>query len=92
METPEGMVEANVITIGPSGAFIRCEKPLPPGEVFHLTMTGPDNEAVAATAKVVWSNVNVPSDKVVNRGMGVRFMKMSDRHIQLVRKIFEEPN
>jgi hypothetical protein len=51
---------------------------------------GPDNEPMKATAQVVWSNANVPEEKVINRGMGIRFIKMSDRHIQLVRQIFQE--
>jgi hypothetical protein len=54
-----------------------------------MTMIGPDNEPVIATAQVVWSNVNVPEEKVINLGMGVRFIKMSDRHIQLVKQIFQ---
>jgi hypothetical protein len=53
-------------------------------------MTGPNNEPVAATAEVAWSNINVPDEKVINRGMGVRFIKMSERHIQLVRQILKE--
>ena len=59
------------------------------GEI-HLTMTGPHSEPLTATAEVIGSNVNVPNEKVINREMGVRFIKMSDRHIQLVRQIFEE--
>jgi hypothetical protein len=55
-------------------------------------MIGPNNEPVVATAQVVWSNVNVPDEKVINRGMGVRFIKMSDRHIQLVGQILKESN
>jgi hypothetical protein len=47
---------------------------------------------VIATAQVVWSNVNVPDEKVINRGMGVRFIKMSDRHIQFVGQILQESN
>ena len=90
METPDGTIAADAKNISLSGAFICCEKPLPLGEVFRLTMTGPDNEPFTATAKVVWSNVNVPEDRVINRGMGVRFIKMSDRHLRLVRQILEE--
>ena len=90
METPEGTVEARVNNISLSGAFVCFEKPLPVGEVFHLTIIGPDNEPIAATAQVVWSNVNVPDEKVVNRGMGVRFLQRSERHIQLVRQLFRE--
>lgn len=90
METSDGIVEAEIKNISLGGGFICCKKPLPLEKVFPLTMIGPDNEHVIATAKVVWSNVNVPNDKVINRGMGVRFIKMSDRHIQLVRQIFQE--
>jgi c-di-GMP-binding flagellar brake protein YcgR len=90
METSNGTIVAEVKDISLSGAFICCKQPVPIGEVFHLTMTGSDNEPVTATAEVVWSNVNVPNEKVINRGMGVRFIKMSDRHIQLVRQIFKE--
>ncbi|MEI9477910.1 MAG: PilZ domain-containing protein [Deltaproteobacteria bacterium] len=90
MQTPDGTIAADAKNISLSGAFICCEKPLPLGEVFRLTMTGPDNDPVMATAKVVWSNVNVPEEKVINRGMGVRFIKMSDRHLRLVRQIFQE--
>jgi uncharacterized protein (TIGR02266 family) len=87
METSTGIVIARIKNISLGGAFICCEKPLPIGEMFSLTMTGPDNELIPATAQVVWSNVGVPSEKVINRGMGVRFLNMSDKHIQLVRHI-----
>lgn len=90
METAGGTIDAEVKNISIGGAFICCKNPLPLGEIFRLTMTGPDNELVAATAAVVWSNTNVPEDKVINRGMGIRFIKMSDKHIQLVRQIFQE--
>jgi hypothetical protein len=90
METPDGTIRAEAKNISVSGAFICCEKPLPIGEMFRLTMTGPDEEPVIAIAKVTWSNVNVPEDKVINRGMGVRFINMSDRHIRLVRQMFQE--
>ena len=90
METPDGMINAEIKNISLGGAFICCKKPLPIGQVFPLTMIGPDNEPVMATAEVAWSNINVPNEKVINRGMGVRFIKMSDRHIQLVRQLFQE--
>ena len=90
METSGGTVVGEVKNISLGGAFICCKKPLPLREVFRLTMSGPDNEPVMATAQVVWSNANVPKEKVINRGMGVRFINMSDRHIQLVRQIFQQ--
>lgn len=90
METSDGIVEAEVKNISLGGAFICCERPLLVGEVFHLTMMVPDNEPIEATAKAVWSNVHIPKEKVIYRGMGVQFIKMSDRHIQFVRGIFNE--
>jgi uncharacterized protein (TIGR02266 family) len=88
IETPEGTIDAEVKNISLGGAFIGCKKPLPIGQFFSLTMTAPNNEPVTATAEVVWSNENFPEDKVVNRGMGVRFIKMSERHLQIVRQLF----
>jgi len=90
MKTSMGIVPAKVTNISLGGAFIGCKKPLPVGEVFQMTMTGPDNELVPATAEVVWSNASLPEDKVVNRGMGVRFLKLSDKHIHIVRRLFPE--
>jgi uncharacterized protein (TIGR02266 family) len=88
IETPEGTIDAEVKNISLGGAFIGCKKPLPIGQFFSLTMTAPNNEPVIATAEVVWSNENFPEEKVVNRGMGVRFIKMSERHLQIVRQLF----
>ena len=90
MEASDGTVNREINNISLGGAFICCEKPLPIRETFHPTMTGPDQEPVAATAEVVWLNVHFPDAKVIHRGMGVRFIKMSDRHIRLVRQVFKE--
>jgi hypothetical protein len=54
-----------------------------------MIMIGPENEPVLATAQVAWSNASMPEEKVINRGMGVRFINMSDRHIQLVKQLFQ---
>jgi hypothetical protein len=90
MENVDGIIELKVRNISLGGAFICCKKPLSIGKFFNLTMMGPGNEPLKATAQVVWSNANVPDEKVINRGMGVRFTQMSDRHIQLVKQIFQE--
>ena len=44
----------------------------------------PDQGALPLTAGLVWSNANVPRDKVVNRGMGIRFMKNEEKERQLL--------
>jgi uncharacterized protein (TIGR02266 family) len=90
MDTPDGTVDAEVNNISLGGAFISCEKPLPVGHIFSLTLICPDNEPITATAQVVWSNANMPEKSVINRGMGVRFIKMSERHLQIVRGLFKK--
>jgi len=90
METAEGAIELKVKNISLGGAFLCCKKPLPLERIFSLSIMGPNNEPMEATAQVVWSNANVPEEKVVNRGMGVRFLRMSDKHIQLVRQTCQE--
>jgi len=89
IETAYGTIAAEVKNISLGGAFICCKKPLQLRKVFRMTMIGPENEPVLATAQVAWSNANMPEGKVINRGMGVRFINMSDRHIQLVRQLFQ---
>jgi hypothetical protein len=87
IETTYGTIAAELKNISLGGAFICCKKPLQLRKVFRMTIIGPENEPLIATAQVAWSNANMPEEKVINRGMGVRFINMSDRHIQLVRQI-----
>jgi len=90
IETIYGTIAGEVRNIGLGGAFICCKKPLQLRKIFRMTMIGPENEPLLVTAQVAWSNANMPEEKVVNRGMGVRFINMSDRHLQLVRQICQE--
>ena len=89
IETAYGIIAAEIKNISLGGAFICCKKPLQLRKVFRMTMIGPENERVLATAQVAWSNANMPEEMVVNRGMGVRFINMSERHIRLVSQIFQ---
>ena len=48
------------------GAFINCEKPLSPGEIFNISIHIQDRaKSLPAKAQVVWSS---------SSGMGVRFL------------------
>jgi Tfp pilus assembly protein PilZ len=90
IETIYGTITAEVKNISLGGAFICCKKPLQLRKIFRMTMIGPENEPLLVTAQVAWSNANMPEEKVVNRGMGVRFINMSERHLQLVKQICRE--
>ncbi len=87
IETAYAMIAAEVKNISLGGAFIACSKPLRLKKIFNMTIMCPGGESLPFTAQVVWSNANMPEDKVVNRGMGVRFINLSDRHIQLLRQV-----
>ena len=36
----------------------------------------PGGEPLALAAEVVWSNASVPPERVVHRGMGIRFIQL----------------
>ena len=86
IETAQGSKDGMTKDVSLGGAFISCSEPLPLGEIFPLTINAPGHEAKTVTAEVVWSNINVPEDKVVNRGMGIRFVQISDE----IRKYLNE--
>ena len=73
IETAEGTMNAETRDISVGGAFISCRTPLPLKEQFPLTITLPHGGSLALFAEVVWSNVSIPHEKIVHRGMGIRF-------------------
>jgi uncharacterized protein (TIGR02266 family) len=78
MKTSQGTIEAETENISLGGAFICCHKPLPLGENFRLTIDCPNRDPLTVNAEVVWSNINVPDEKIVNRGMGIRFIQVTE--------------
>jgi uncharacterized protein (TIGR02266 family) len=76
MRTSQGTIEAETKNISLGGAFICCRQPLSLGENFGLTIEAPDHQPLTVNAEVVWSNINVPDDRIVNRGMGIRFLQI----------------
>jgi len=82
METPEGTVTAETRHVSISGAFIVCQKPLPLNERFRIAIAISKQKQVSMNALVVWSNSNVPDDKIVNRGMGIKFINISKEDLK----------
>jgi hypothetical protein len=77
METSLGKIKAETRHISISGAFIACREPLPLTEQFRITIIISKEKQISINAEVVWSNINIPEDKVVNRGMGIKFVNNS---------------
>ena len=82
-----GILHGETRDISPQGAFISCRKPLNLNEVFDMVVDVPE-KSLNVKAEVVWSNIHGPDDTITPRGMGVRFVKISqeDRRI-IARKL-----
>jgi hypothetical protein len=70
--------EGEIANISLGGAFIQCKEPLSLNETFSIAINIPDRQPIPAKVQVVWSNSSIPDDKVVRRGMGVRFLEIAD--------------
>lgn len=77
IETSQGTIEGETINISLGGAFICCQRPLPLRENFRLAVDAPNHDSLTVNAEVVWSNINVPDEKILNRGMGIRFIEIT---------------
>ena len=75
MVTARGVMEGETENMSLHGAFIRCQKPLEPGERLIVVVKLPSNPSFQSNAEVVWSRVPRPSDKGTSRGMGVKFIE-----------------
>ena len=73
LEPPYESIKGQLKDISRGGAFIVCRKPLPLNEKLRLCVKVPEQEELLLNAEVVWSNINVPQDQVIHRGMGVKF-------------------
>ena len=77
-------VQLKDISLG--GAFVVCAEPLALNDRFKISIRMPNRELLLLNAEVVWSNSNVPADRVVNRGMGVRFIENTEKDRQRLNK------
>jgi len=73
MVTSDGVIKAKIKDLSLGGAFIACQDPFPLKKQFSLIINMPDQKPLTLVSEVVWSNSNVPDDKIVCRGMGIRF-------------------
>jgi Tfp pilus assembly protein PilZ len=73
-------VQLKDISLG--GAFVVCAQPLALNDKFKISIRIPNRELLLLNAEVVWSNSNMPADRVVNRGMGIRFIENTEKDRQ----------
>lgn len=77
---PGERVQLKDISLG--GAFVVCAKPLDLNARFEITLQIPQQKSLCLNAEVVWSNMNMPEERVVNRGMGIRFIDNEEKDRQ----------
>jgi c-di-GMP-binding flagellar brake protein YcgR len=82
LQTLDESIKVQLKDISLGGAFVVCRKPLSLKEKFQLSVEAPEQEAFLLNAEVVWSNTNVPEDKVIYRGMGIKFVQNTDEDRQ----------
>jgi len=75
VEIPHGSIKVRLKDISLGGAFVVCGESIPLNEKFRLYVEVPKEDTFALNAEVVWSNMNVPKEKVIHRGMGIRFVQ-----------------
>jgi Tfp pilus assembly protein PilZ len=82
-------IPARIKNISPQGAFVHCQRPLSLKETCEMVIHVPNHPPLAVTAQVVWSNANVPEYQVIYRGMGVRFLQITDEDREFLRSLDE---
>ena len=78
-----GIMHGETRDISLQGAFIRCRNPLNLNEVFDMVVDVPE-KSLNVRAEVVWSNIHGPDDKITPRGMGVRFVQISQEDRKII--------
>ncbi len=78
VEIRHGSIKVRLKDISLGGAFVICRESIALNEQFRLYLEVPNQETFSLNAEVVWSNMNVPKEKVIHRGMGVRFVQNTD--------------
>jgi len=86
IETEEGTIERVTYNISPEGAFISGLSPLELHEVVDITISGPD-DPIGVKARVLWTSSQVPPKEDMPRGVGVKFINISDEHREIISSI-----
>ena len=74
IQHPDASQEVQLKDISLGGSFVICQEPLALQDRFKIIITLPESQKLQLNAEVVWSNINMPDDRVVNRGMGIKFI------------------
>lgn len=79
IETGERTIDGVTHSLSSNVVFIKCPRPLRLNDTCDIVISSPNaDQPLKARVEVVWSNVYGPDDDITPRGMGVRFLEISD--------------
>lgn len=82
-------VEGVTKEISPRQAYICCAKPFRLNEVLDVVITTPERH-LQVSAEVVWSNIYGYDDEITPRGMGIRFVNITEEDQELITDAIRE--
>ena len=91
MLTAQGPIEGEVNNISLGGAFVHCQEQPESNCPFRMSIKGPSSrQGLRASDRVARSNIYNPEGSDEPRGIGVRFVEISDDDRQYIREVVAE--
>ncbi len=77
--TGEKTIDGSTLNITTEGMSISCDEPLPLNEFFRFYIIPPAHENIDVTGKIVWSDLYGVDENDTSFGMGICFVKISEK-------------
>ena len=91
MLTAKGPIEGEVKNISLGGAFVHCQEQPESNDTFRMIIKVPHpRQFLRASARVARSNIYNPEGTDEPRGIGVRFVEISDDDRTYIREMVAE--
>ena len=91
LKKPHGIMKTSLKELTPNGAFLTCPNPPSIGEMFRVKIIMENQEPLKFDAEVLWNNNNVSADKIIHRGMKIRFLQLSNDDRKALNEIISTP-
>ena len=92
VEKSHGIMKTSLKELTQNGAFLTCPDPLPIGDTFQAKIFMQERPPLKFNAEVMWNNKNVSADKIISRGMKVRFLQLSVEDRKILNEIVSNPS
>lgn len=85
IETAAGeTAEATIVSITHGSGFIATDAAVKVGEKLPVTINAPGRPPLQIRVEITWSNMHLPADNVLKRGMGIRFIETGKDAVCLI--------